>query len=117
MAYFKELIEAAGSTGELRKGDAQYVLGLWEASDECRDLDHARERWKWWQKNAEAIAKERADAWAALVAVEPFFREDMPDGPDGERGCATPEFRNAFRLVLAALADREALLKTVTPIT
>lgn len=65
----------------------------------------------------EAIAKERADAWTALRAVEPFFREDMPDGPDGQRGCATPEYRNAYRLVLAALKDCETLVENLKAAT
>ncbi len=53
----------------------------------------------------DALAKERADTWTALRAIEPFFREDMPDGPDGERGCATPEYRAAYRLLLASLRE------------
>lgn len=76
-------------------------------------INYHAERRTWWQNNAEAIAKERADAWTALLAVVPFFREDMPDGPDGERGCATPEYRSAYRLVLAALKDREQLLENL----
>lgn len=76
-------------------------------------INYHAERRTWWQNNAEAIAKERADAWTALRAVEPFFREDMPDGPDGERGCATPQYRAAYRLVLAALKDRETLLENL----
>lgn len=87
-----------------------------ERDETAKELAHARERWKWWQKNAEDIAKERAVAWAALRAVEPFFREDMPDGPDGDRGCATPEYRAAYRLVLAGIKDRDALLKALNPI-
>lgn len=97
--------------GELTHNDREREL--------CEELQNRIayhcERMEWWKKNATDIAKERADAWTALLAVEPFMREDMPDGPDGERGCATPEYRNAFRLVLAALKDRKDLLALLTP--
>lgn len=39
MPKFKELIEAAQTAGELRQGDAGYVLDLFKQSDECRTLE------------------------------------------------------------------------------
>jgi hypothetical protein len=95
--------------GELIHNDREREL----CAELLSRINYLAERKDWWLRNAEAIAKERADAWAALLAVVPFFQEDMPDGPDGERGCATPEYRNAFRLVLAALKDRELLLENL----
>lgn len=74
-----------------------------------------RERKDWWVKNAADIAKERAAAWNALVAIEPLFREDMPEGPDGQLGCATPEYQDAYRLLLLALRDRDALRQLLQP--
>lgn len=103
---------------EVRRDIASEIEQLRGERDEtAKELAHARERKDWWQKNAEAVAKERADAWTALVAVEPFMREDMPDGPDGQQFCATPEYRNAYRLVLGALKDRQDLLALATPST
>ena len=95
----------------------QRIDALREAEARVAELEKERDEVLTLLKDADTIVipeayarlnAERArvrELTEALEAINPFVAEDFAEGPDDPGACVTPDYRAAYRLVFAALAN------------